>query len=179
VEQTLHPNYGFNNGSIDNSWGLYSLVYKNANSGFFTNLVVKKARIKIVITNNDLFVKQINFLQIPYASSGTLGANVLKRLALFPNCKSFTLEKAGVHGDTKTITLNFDLSKIEGYTSMAEYENTPSYFASNTTRGTNYSAFYMQGWSLDDASIQVSGCSILAESEYDVSGITQNVSLGA
>jgi len=127
VEQTLHPNYGFANGSIDNSWGLYSLVYKNANSGFFTNLVVKKARIKVVITNNDSFVKQINVLQIPYASSATLGANVARRLALYPNCKSFTLEKAGVQGDTKTIILSFDLSKIEGYDSMKEYENTPSY----------------------------------------------------
>lgn len=176
-DSTLHPNYAYNNGSIDGSTLLGSIVQSTTTVGLFKNLIVKRVKLILHVSNLDSVPKEVNILPIPWNNTGAsgLGNDSNVNLKSRQDCVSFLISKLGVTGDTKTLVVSFDCDKIEGL----NISNQPLYWATNTARGSQYSNYYLQTWSLDYSSTCTNGVIISARAEYDCDLLQSNTNLNA
>lgn len=170
VETTIHPNYALSNGSVDNTKYLTTLGSSNS-SGFFKNGIIRRAKYTFHVSNAANIPCLVNVCPIPWNSSGALGANYASRLDNREGCKSVLLNNSGVTGNTKTFSIIFDLSKIEGM----NIQLLTDYWVTSTLRGAKYTNFYFQGYNLDLTSNV--GLVLLVHAEYEILVMQENTTL--
>ncbi len=176
-DSTLHPNYAYNNGSIDGSTLLGSIVQASSTVGLAKNLIVKKVKQTFYVQNVDSIAKEINIVPIPWNNTGAsgLGNDYGINLKSRENCKTFLLAKSGIAGDTIEFSVVYDCAQIEGI----DIRNQPLYWATGTARGSQYSNYYFQTWALDNTSTCTNGINCQAKVEYDCDIVQHNTNLNA
>lgn len=180
-ESRIHPYYGTYGGvagSIDSAFMNGSVVNKNISYGLVSNLLVKKAKYTLRFRNLEAFAVRIAILPVASSLIGALGLNSNGRLDEMPGCKYIDLNKAGVTGDMKSITVSFDCAKINGYTED-QYQGINGYYGASNSTGTVYTGYYISMVSDDVSTNFVNGVSMLSVGEFDCTGTQQNVTLDA
>lgn len=174
-EQTLHPNYGMANGSIDSKvYG--NTVGQTSAIGFHANLIVKRVKLIFQVANAQAIPFQVNILPVPWNLSGGsgLGTDYNYNLANRANVKSFLVNSNTQPNNLKKFVVIFDIETIEG---VKDIDNLPQYWATTTTRGTQYTNYYVQVWSLDNSTLVTSGLIMQIQGEFDCVVKQTNVNL--
>ncbi len=176
-DSTLHPNYSYNNTSIDGSTLLGSIVQSSSTVGLAKNLVVKRVKLTLNYQNLDAVAKEINIIPVPWNNTGSsgLGNDYNVNLKSRVWCKTILVAKAGTYPDIGTLVIDVDVSKVEGI----NIANLPQYWATNTTRGTQYTNYYLQCWSMDASTAHTLGVVFQAKAEYDCEIVQANTNLNA
>lgn len=179
AEAKLHPALGLPAGG-SSSWTQYlSSLVKSGGSGtigFFRSLIIRKIKITIVLQNLDTVAKIMNFVAVPFASSGSFGGNYAQNLMSYRLVKPKTvfLSKAGVAGDTKKVSFTLFPWQIEGFESYQTYASNSSYYAPETGVGTNYTSLYCQQFSVDGATNCANGVIYNGAMDWEVELRNQN-----
>jgi len=179
AEAKIHPALGLP-ANASSSWTQFlSSLVKTAGSGttgFYRSLIIRKVKITVVLQNLDAIAKIMNFVPIPYASSGSLGANYAQNLMAYRLLKLFTivLAKAGVTGDTKKLTLVLEPWKIEGFESYDTYASNSAYYAPETGVGSNFTSLYCQQFSIDGTTNCATGVIYNGTMDFEVELRNQN-----
>jgi len=169
-----HPNYGINGGSINSS------IFRNfvaiGTNGPTLRFLVRRFTNTFTVTNNEAFPVHVSLTGIASiaATANFLASNSGTVLLNHPASKYIYLEKVGVAGCTKKISMSSSVCALEGISSTAQEQS--SYWNTVTTISTLYPIHYFQVTPVDGVTIftAATGVSFTVDQTYVIETLQQS-----
>ncbi len=137
--------------------------------GLFIKGVIMKVRVTIKFLNLESFPIVINIGYLSSSSYGVFTNNLQNSHATLAK-KIIHLEKTGVQGDIKSVTLTFDIPKLEGNFNYGAFRANSSNWCTWASAATNSQGMFVEGYDIGIAINAVNGfaCHMIGEYWIDV-----------
>lgn len=170
---TIHPVYQISNTSVLDQ--KFTTFFGTGTGNIMTKFTIKKVRYKLYLDNLNGIAIRINIIPVSSYGSSGIGSNSIICLDTHKFCKSLILSKAGVTGSVKSIVLEFEPWKIEGFKSYSAFQSNSQYWQNIGSVGTQYSSFYVQGYTSDVSSSPTTGVNCTCTAEFTLDAIQPNL----
>jgi hypothetical protein len=155
----------------------FTTFFGTSTSNVLTKFTIRKARYKLTFDNLNGIAIKINVVPVSSYGSGTIGANSIIALDIHKFCRSLMLAKAGVTGSVKTIIVDFEPWKIEGFSSYELFRANSQWWQNIGSVGTQYTSFYVQGYTSDVSSSPTTGVNCTCTAEFTLDGVQPNLAI--
>jgi hypothetical protein len=163
-----HPAYGINGGSTSGQKYTRTIVNSNAtSSGYAARFIIRRTKMKFTLVNGEAFPVSMTAVAYPSIQASTLSvSNYSTDLIGCVSAKTVVVQKVGVAGNIRSLTISFDNAQLEGLDPIALQQT--SFWCTYTAASSLYQAVYLQ--IVDATATNTFGAAnlaVLQEAEYD------------